>query len=800
VAHGETRTRAWLSNLRGAGASLCALALGLTAFSFVTVEHIKTGYLAHRAAPSLHFLLGLIRPLDLAIIAATALAGIALVAIEWRGRGLTHLLNGRAPRWQRASLLCLMIWYSHAVLLPGLLVTGDAGSHVARVSHLAMALRNGSSLYWDNFIFGGGTLLQNTGPVFHWLAALTSVATGDPTLGVKLVSFAARLLAGVFMFAYLRRIGLARAAAFLGAAFFTGAYYMSYIVSIRGKFPQELHFTAFAATLFCLEGVLRAQRWFNPNWFGFCLASIVMIGNHQPTAVMAAVLLGLYTLARMWSSADFSATRRLLAAGAVIAAGACCFLLPIAIERAWTAQASVSDGQINETDAVFAFVWPNGHALLNDILWGRGGEGPVSTAYLGLTLIALAACGALLYRRAAMRGSGAAQIWAIAGALTVLSVFMAGTEVRPTVFTFTFLCAAAACGADMLFTALPAKTWFPVLVFALFSLDAGPAPLQPYNRTDMRAISNAGAALAERAAGQRVFEVNAGPTKGSIYAPLGPGATPLDYAYTQHLDGPHNLEATKAHNAMEAALNIAADDLRAHGTLGADARLLLAQYNVGWMVGFDGPVPGLPSIVRGATPDPVLGRYQRLPDPTPVLAAARIVRQARPESFDGKPYWNRDFEPGSLYPGAADAERQDIALTKQMGIDVVHRTAAVLLMPVLPQDEAFQMPDGPAPHITLSEYKVESGKVSLHVQSDRPAFLRLAHPVFPGLMVIRNGLPSVFAADVFSMIVLPIEAGPNDIALTVAPSRLRLTCLAISALVFASLLAGMTASLFRPRP
>ena len=278
---------------------LAGLFLALTAVSLTTVERIKYFVLADRSAATPARLVGTLHAADFALFAIAAACGLGVLVLEVRSRGLGRLLAAEAPLPLALAVAAMLLWFSHALLAPGLIVTGDGGTHVARVNHLAMAIRDGSSLYWDNYFFAGGTLLQFTGPVFHWLATAITLAVGDATTGVKIAAVACRIAAALAMFACLRRAGLDRTAAVLGCLFFAGAFYVTYLVSIRSTFPQIVILATLPAMVYGIECVLAAPRVFGRGWLVLCLAAIILIGNHPPTAVMAAVLLGLYVLARI---------------------------------------------------------------------------------------------------------------------------------------------------------------------------------------------------------------------------------------------------------------------------------------------------------------------------------------------------------------------------------------------------------------------------------------------------------------------------------------------------------------------
>jgi len=247
------------------------------------------------------------------------------------------------------------------------------------------------------------------------------------------------------------------------------------------------------------------------------------------------------------------------------------------------------------------------------------------------------------------------------------------------------------------------------------------------------------------------------------------------------LYGPHKLDATKAHNAMVAALSLAATDLRRDGRLSDATEMLLEQYNVGWLVGFEGGKPGLPVSIGAPLDDAVLGRYVKLSHATPILACMRVEQHERPATFDAPPFWDSSFTGVPMAADASAARVQDLALIAAMGIDLGQRVCNTVLMPVVSQGQAWAIRPSATPKVTLQSYRVGAGRVALRVASDLPAFLRIAHPMFPGVRITRNGVPADAAADVFSLIVLPIEAGETEIAIEVQPSWLRRVCLWVSA-------------------
>jgi hypothetical protein len=270
---------------------------------------------------------------------------------------------------------------------------------------------------------------------------------------------------------------------------------------------------------------------------------------------------------------------------------------------------------------------------------------------------------------------------------------------------------------------------------------------------------------------------------GETLISVGPDSTPLHYARVQMLHGPHKPDATGAHNGIAAALDLVGDDLAAHDTLGPQSRLVLGELNVGWVVGVDGPRMDLSSRFADTTPDPVLGPYWRIADATPVLASGRLEQVARPASFGGRPLWSGDL----AQPAGRAAEADFSALLDRMEVDLGRRQAAAFLVPALPQGSGWPA-DGPAPDIQLTGYRVDPGRVRLTIEADRAGFLRLAHPIYPAQTITRNGEAVAAIGDIFSFIVLPIEAGQNAIEVSVHPSLLRRVCLAITGATVVGLL------------
>jgi hypothetical protein len=765
------------------GLAVAMLCLVLTACSIITVGRLKLVYLTTGLhAPAA--LLSHLGVLDLALAGAAAACAGAVLSLEIWHRGLSRLIAGEAPGYLALTLFAAVLWFSHALLAPGLLVTGDAGAHVSRIAHLIADLRDGSSLVWDNGYFAGGPFLQFTGPVFHWVTAAIGLLLGDPTEAVKVSVTLTRVASAGLMYLYLRRLGLARPAAFLGAVFYGGAFVQTYLFSIRSTFPQAINLAALPALLLSVEMVLADPRLIGRGWFALCLTAVIMIGNHQPTAVLAALYAGVYVVLRLcalgWRVRPLTA---LGAGGAAIGVASVYFIVPFLAEKSWTAD-DFPAGVVGLHMPDFAHM----------LIWGGAGQGQDYAAYLGLSVVGCAVSGIAAIARGPVTAA-TRRFWAMFGVLALASLVLTGAYVRDGIFTVFFVSAAAAVAVQAWGEAAPARRRVPAFVFVVFLVDIGPTALQPWVRPDLAPLARAGAYLAQCAPAQRVLEVQF--NKGHPQILVGPDASPLLYARVQMLYGPHKMDATRGHNAMVAVSKLAEADFARSGRLQPETSGLLSLYNVGWIVGLDGSRMGLPASWPDTVTDPVLGRVARIATATPFLVSGSTKRVPFPVAFGGPPLWNKHFLDGS----AKAAETEAVAAWRHMGVDLASRQAAVFLLadgPAMPAWARRETGDA-APRTQLLDYRVAPGRVHLAVMASGRGDIRLAHPMFPTLNVTVDGQAVQAAADVFSMMVLPLHAGRNDIDVVAGVSPLRRLCFWVTAAASAMLTGALIVALVARR-
>ncbi len=764
----------------GAGLLVC-VAICLALLGTVTLDHVKYRVLVEGMRPAAGALLASLRMADLLLVGALVASAVAALWLEWKRGAVSSLWQGRHPVALALVATALIGWLASAVLGAGLLTTGDAGTHVARVSHLTRAIQDNHSLFWDNGWFAGSTLLQFTGPLFHWIAAAINLAVGDATTSIKLTILLGRLVAGFFFYRLMVGKGVSAPIACLGAVVYAGAYFVTYMASIRSSFPQIISFAAMPAVLFFIDRILARPAILTPAVAGLALSTIAMVANHQPTALMFALPAAIYTIVGIVRSGRGMAALVPLATGIVAAGvGSLYFLVPFALERGMTADNFPADNLISAALPTGSQLWPL-------VIWRAVGVGPDYAAWAGAVVwIGIVAGLALLPRRrqGAQALAGGRWFLVLCG-LAILAVFLRGAYVRHLTITFLFMTMAATIGLAMLAQVRPQWKRLPTILLAIVVLDLGPLSIQPWSRPDYGAVVDAGTYLEKTATRQRVLDIRLDGAQPMVS--VDPALTPLHYSRAQILMGPHKQDASPPHNALAGVMKLVEADLRRDGRIGADVRAMLESLNVGWVVGVAANRMGLPDSYPDTRDDPVVGRMWRLPHATPILVSGTLARSDLPATPWGAPAWNFVFD-----GGGAQGERlkqMAAAIHKDMMVEPADRRAGRFLVPAAVTLPAWaRVEAAPAPVVALLSYAVPPDRVSLTLEADRAGFVRLAHPVSLGLRVVVNGQAVTPIGDAMGMVVLPIQAGRSAIELSWHPSPLRQACLWVSAGTVALLL------------
>jgi hypothetical protein len=125
--------------------------------------------------------------------------------------------------------------------------------------------------------------------------------------------------------------------------------------------------------------------------------------------------------------------------------------------------------------------------------------------------------------------------------------------------------------------------------------------------------------------------------------------------------------------------------------------------------------------------------------------------------------------------------------------------ARAIPVPALPVDIAVPSFDPAGWQARVISHDVSLARVDMVVETDRPAYIQLAHPFFPAIAVTVNGAAVRAVPTSIGLIVLALPAGRSEIALRHVVTPVRALSLDISIAAFAVSL-GVTLGLLLWRP
>jgi hypothetical protein len=725
------------------------------------------------------FVLSNLRVVDWSILGLTAAAALAAAWLELRGGAVSRALAATPQKGWAWLCAAFVFWAVHSHLVPGLLIAGDASSHVSRITHFSEALRAGRALFWDNYFYLGCPLLQFTGPLFFWAASALDVIFRDATLSTKLLLAALHALSLVTFYRFARLLGVAALAAGAGSFVYGCAFAHQALLHWRGAYPQAVTLALLPLTCELALRVIRTPRVFSPSAAGLALCVAAQIVNHQASGLFAVLFAALLLLPEWLRRKDWQRALLPFTIAGIAAVAATLFaVIPFLRERAYV--------MMYESPHLIELVWPGIGYFRELLVWKvanpQGGD--ASVAYVGVTSAALAAVAVVAAVRGRLSGAARATVLAATGCL-LLSFFLRGGHVRDIIYTLFFVALLAAFGAERL-----AATARPRVILAaacLLFLDIGTAAVQPHARTDKGFFGVAAARLERDAADRRVLV--AGQRGGDISISIGPGGSPLLYAKVQQLTGAHNLTATLTHNYVAAAVKMAERDLRETGTLGPDAARALAMLNTAVIIGEQKAGLGLPEKIKGAGEEEALGRALRVNHPTPLLFARSLAVVDASAALDKPLLWNEDFA-----RRAAEAVRAESFLKAAMdGMGVNPETKSADKIAVRagvgeqpPQNDARR---GGAWGGAVREYRVGFDEIRLVIESPEAGFAQLSHPWYPFLRVEQDGKRITPWRSAINLLVVPVHPGLNEYVITPARTPLRVYLGWLSAAVTLGLIA-----------
>ena len=694
-------------------------------------------------APGLSDVVALVlNQLSIGMLVLLLVAGLlvcAVILVEWRTAGLSRaIVSTGSARW--IVFLAALFWFGHAYLVPGHLLMGDFGNHIALVALRLRALRGGLDPYWNNFQFLGQPVPEFYSPTTFWPITLIGLTVHDPTLATKIFLLLVHMGSGLAAYALAREYGLRRVSAWFSGLIYAGSFAHLHLILYRGTVPNALSVAILPLTFLFLHQCLTRDRPGLGTTLGLAVMSACLLMNYAPFGVVAGLFMATYVAAMLLSgAARWQHLLRLAGAAVAAVALSAWVLLPAMLASRENAAIAV--------DHVLYLGLPSAEVLNHLFVWRawRTNYGHDSSAYLGIVAVALAGFGLWLATKRAGIGMPPGQrrlTWVMA-LLGLLSLVIHGDFLRGIIYTLLSLAILAGIGAEAVLARFAAYRSVPALLAGLLLLDLGPTAIQPLARTDLSQVDAAGAYLAQPEQAGRTLEGTV--DNGRFEASVGGGAGLLQLYPAEFVVGGYLQLAGPAQNFAELAAELVEADLRSHKELGSEATSLLCQLRVRRIVAVNRTSMGLPPDIP-AREDGPLGRVITPACPYDVVfsATAAVVGH-----------------------GAADARAVLERAAARMHLAPASGVADCLLIsdPIQPAASG-RAHDDAAPAVgrfAVSRYQVNSDRVRVALVSDRPGFVRLPQGWYRQQIVSVNGNRRRSFPDVMGLIVVPVAAGSSVI-------------------------------------
>ncbi len=402
-------------------------------------------------------------PLDVLLVALFLVSTAFVLYKEVRHRVLTDFLQDcfasqRKTLWLLAG--CLLVCVRFYLARGELSWVADASHQIATSWAAASAIADGQVPVWTFFLGTGSPYLQNYGFAFFCLVGLVDLIVGDLSVSLKLAMAAARVLSGIGMYYLAASLCRSRRAGFIAGLGYALCFWHTQHVLIMGRLALSLFYALLPWAFYGVERVVSSPYKVRAALLGG-LSMALLNFTHPGYGTYAMVLLGCYSVVRLWSCWGRPDT------GAIFRAGVLLFVLGVAFgsymnvgmwfERAYTMIHGLSMDMSKGPDPTWRHVlgWSNFRFWLippEPFHWSGG--------YLGVSLGVVALAGGVVaLRRRDKRG---AACW-VCLILTILAVFAyrlppvsmlpmihAFNAARYLVFLSFFLALAAGIGAYML--------------------------------------------------------------------------------------------------------------------------------------------------------------------------------------------------------------------------------------------------------------------------------------------------------------------------------------------------------------
>ena len=746
------------------------------------------------------------------LLVALFLVGSAFVLYqEVRSRVLSDFLQDCfASQRKTLGLLigCLLVGVRFYLARGEVSWAADASHHIYTAWLVAQAIADGQMPIWTFYLGTGSTHLQNYGFAFFCLVGLVQLVLDDFFLSLKLTMAAAAVLSGIGMYYLAASLCRSRRAGFIAGLGYGLCFWHAQHVLIMGRFAVSLFYALLPWAFYGIERVIDSPYKMRAALLGG--VSIALLNcTHPGYGVYAMMLLGCYSVVRLWSC------WRHPELGAIVRAGVVLFVLGVAFssymsvgmyfERVYT---KMYDSFLNLSvvaDPTWRHLlgWSNYRFWLippDPFHWYGG--------YLGVSVCALALVGGVVLLRQRDRRMAACWVclmltawvvfayrWPPVSTLPLLHDFNAS---RYVLFLSFFLALAAGIGTHVLLQCLPKRNAEPhqkappsrlyTLLLLVVWIDLFPTTfIHPYYPKPYTPTGWPPEVFAEvRKAATPFMERDELPNYRAQW--IGEGVYPAKRRASMLYYGAAPIAGTDHPGELRTAVDFiepftdwahtllpqmeSVEQFKAHprrDPLMAGFYLLNTRYVLAT------------SNQRGS------GFTTELVDHSPLVVSGRLAdyREKTVDLADVAERFGDDLD---------DAVARVLWIILATGLHAPPDEGVRSCDRILVRDRAENALDlGTEPTAQVLSHRVFNQQVQMKVAVSARCYVRLAYAYFPYLRVTVDGVPVQPMETAGRFMALPLEAGEHDIVIEARLSPLRKSLVALSGV----LLVGALVLVFR---